>query len=158
MLTRAFRIGGTTTEDIAMSRLLHLASLLFGLSILATTAQAQTTKDPGKREYETSCAGCHGTAGRGDGPLFKHLVKPPSDLTMLAKRNGGVFPVQRVVETIDGRLSAEIGPHGSREMPIWGQVYRSQALEPGAGEVNPDWYAHGRMLALVDYLWRIQQK
>ena len=67
-----------------------------------------------------------------------------------------MFPSQRIYETIDGRTSIEIGPHGSREMPIWGRVYRSLAMEPGAGEASPGITARGRMAALMDYLVRIQ--
>jgi hypothetical protein len=85
-------------------------------------------------------------------------VQPPSDLTTLARRNGGVFPYQRLYETIDGRTGVDIGPHGNREMPIWGRVYRSMALEPGAGEASPGATARTRMAALMDYLGRIQER
>lgn len=35
----------------------------------------------GMRLYAPHCAGCHGPAGRGDGPLAARLVPPPSDLS-----------------------------------------------------------------------------
>jgi len=131
------------------------------VAVFAATAWAQDMVDLGKREYATSCASCHGASGKGDGVLAKHLVKAPTDLTTLARRNTqnpGVYPALRVLETIDGRTSTDIGPHGSREMPIWGNVYRSQAMEPGAGEPNPSWYARGRLIALMEYIARIQVK
>lgn len=134
-------------------------TLVATLAVFAATAWAQDMVDLGKREYATSCAGCHGATAKGDGPLAKHLVKAPTDLTTLARRNTqnpGVYPALRVLETIDGRTSPEIGPHGSREMPIWGTVYRSQAMEPGAGELSPGWYARGRLIALMEYIARIQ--
>jgi len=40
------------------------------------------------------------------------------DLTSIAKRNGGVFPVDRVMMNIDGRAMPRA--HGTSEMPIWG--------------------------------------
>ena len=113
---------------------------------------AQGKVDFGHREYVASCASCHGASGKGDGVMFKYLVKPPSDLTTLVKRNGGVFPSQRVWETIDGRASTDIGPHGSREMPVWGQIYRSEDTQPR------DLHARIRITSLIDYLARIQEK
>ena len=35
----------------------------------------------GRYEYLNSCASCHGTTGKGDGPVVKSLIKPPTDLT-----------------------------------------------------------------------------
>ena len=83
---------------------------------------------------------------------MRYLVKTPSDLTQLSRRNGGVFPTQRVWETIDGRMSADIGPHGSREMPVWGSVFRAE--DPLA----PEAYTRTRMAFVLDYLARIQEK
>ena len=45
------------------------------------------------------------------------LKSTPSDLTVLAKKNNGVFPVGAVYEMIDGRKS--VSAHSTREMPIW---------------------------------------
>lgn len=114
---------------------------------------AQGTPDVGKNEFEARCASCHGVSGKGDGVLRPFLVQAPSDLTTLSRRNGGVFPSQRVWETIDGRITPDIGPHGTREMPIWGQAYRAQAPREQA-----DWHAANRMANLIYYLARIQQK
>mgnify|MGYP000935158914 FL=1 len=130
-----------------------LCSLCF-----VAAAGAQPVPDLGKTAFETSCSGCHGGSAKGNGPVAKFLIQAPSDLTTLARRNGGVFPFQRVYETIDGRTVVDIGPHGSRDMPIWGRVYRSMALEPGAGEASPGATARARMGSLMDYLARIQEK
>ena len=127
------------------------ASVLL-LASLSQVSFAQPRVDLGKSEYESSCASCHGASGKGDGAMVGMLTKPPSDLTTLARRNGGVFPVQRISEMIDGRTSVMIGSHGAREMPIWGQVYRSEDTQPR------DLHARNRISALVDYLARIQGK
>lgn len=129
--------------------------LLVSVAMLAVcqgAARAQTTRDEGRDLYVASCASCHGVSGHGNGPMLAQLVKPPSDLTTLSRRNGGVFPMQRMWETIDGRWGSELGPHGAREMPIWGDVFRAQA-----GASHPEWYVRYRITALLDFLARIQE-
>lgn len=122
------------------------------LALLSSTSFAQGRVDFGKSEYESGCASCHGASGKGDGSMRSHLTKAPSDLTTLAKRNGGVFPVQRISEMIDGRSAVVIGSHGVREMPVWGNVYRSEDTQPR------DLHARNRINALIDYLARMQEK
>ena len=58
--------------------------------------------DIGKSEFQSSCASCHGTDAKGKGPISDQLEIPPSDLTMLAKNNNGVFPTNAVYETVYG--------------------------------------------------------
>ncbi|MDO9165615.1 MAG: cytochrome c [Rhodoferax sp.] len=131
-----------------------LAGFLTLLTLLSSASLAQGRVDFGKQEFESSCASCHGVSGKGDGALFPYLVKPPSDLTTLSRRNGGVFPSKRVWDTIDGTVAAEIGAHGTREMPIWGQVYQDRAQQT---PYEPNWYAAHRMGSLIYYLARIQE-
>jgi len=126
--------------------------LILGVS---TGAVAQSNSDFGKREYESNCAVCHGLNGQGGGPYASEFMKKaPSDLTTIAQRNGGVFPQQRIYSIIDG-TGDEIAAHGPRHMPIWGVEYRAQAtwIHP-----DPEAFARARILALVDYLYRIQKK
>jgi mono/diheme cytochrome c family protein len=121
--------------------------------------------DLGEMEYLSSCAACHGVDGNGKGPLSPELKSLPADLTILAKRNDGVFPVNAIYEVIDGRKS--IKAHGTREMPIWGFRYTpspNQALSSTAADqylnlsYDPELVARSRVLAVVDYLNRIQAK
>jgi mono/diheme cytochrome c family protein len=37
--------------------------------------------EAGQKAYQTSCAPCHGAAGKGDGAVAKNLTVKPSDLT-----------------------------------------------------------------------------
>lgn len=113
---------------------------------------AQGQSELGKRAYEEHCAKCHGVSGKGDGAQRGSLAKAPSNLATLAKRNGGVFPRERVRETIDGRATAEIESHGTREMPIWGLVYRTD------GTQTANFPVRDRIDALVDFLAKIQEK
>lgn len=120
--------------------------------------------DAGKLEFQSSCSTCHGIDGKGKGPLSEELRVAPADLTVLAKKNNGVFPVNAVYETIYG--IKRIVAHGPPDMPIWGYRYYARNTSPGSK--NPDHYvelssdsdaiARTRLLAVVDYLNRIQQK
>jgi mono/diheme cytochrome c family protein len=123
---------------------------------LPAAALAQAKVDFGKVEYETNCAVCHGVSGKGGGPYTELLKRSPSDLTTLQKRNGGIFPMARVYETIEGGAVAE---HGTREMPIWGREYSIKAAQYYMDvPYNQEAYVRARILTLVEYLSRIQAK
>lgn len=114
----------------------------------------------GEFEYKNSCTPCHGTAGKGDGPLAEHMKKPPTDLTALQRNNGGVFPVERAYRIIEG--VDQVGAHGLRDMPIWGDRFRdrTQKAEDGSFPSERDIrvYARTRILALIEYLSTLQVK
>ena len=122
-----------------------------------TSAFGADKVDIGKREYQQSCATCHGIDGKGKGPFAQALELSVPDLTTLAKRNSGVFPVARVYEVIDGQQ--ELKAHGPREMPIWGKHY-SVSAAPSHDDYayNPEAAARARILALVEYVFRLQSK
>jgi mono/diheme cytochrome c family protein len=132
------------------------AGALLAVSLANTgTALAQADVDFGKREYMANCAVCHGTAGNGAGYYEGFLKQKPTDLRLLAKRNGGVFPYQSVYEVIDGRR--QVAAHGSRDMPVWGDDYYAKgATYETTGVFNPETYVRVRIISLVDYLYRIQ--
>jgi mono/diheme cytochrome c family protein len=113
--------------------------------------------DVGKREYDANCAVCHGSKGKGDGPYPGMGETRPADLTTLARRNGGVFPFARVYEFIDGRQIVKA--HGTRDMPIWGLDYRAEAAEYYAQTpFNAEAFVRARILALTEYIYRLQVK
>jgi mono/diheme cytochrome c family protein len=72
------------------------------------------------------CAACHGPEGKGNGPAAVALKQAPADLTRISARNGGKFPDTTVYRFIMGL--DQVAAHGSRDMPIWGNVFRS--LDP----------------------------
>ena len=143
-----------------------IASGIFGFDS-ATRAQ---NPDPGKSEFQSSCAACHGLDGEGKGPLSSQLKVLPANLTVLTNKNNGVFPFEAVYEVIDGRK--EVTAHGTREMPIWGRRYMEEALIdrlspealkslfPGglSYTFDADVVVRTRILSLIDYLSRIQEK
>lgn len=77
----------------------------------------------GHDSFDRYCASCHGTAGRGDGPMAASLKTRPSDLTMLASRNGNQFPRAQVLAYVDG-TGRQPPAHGPTEMPLWGGIFR----------------------------------
>jgi mono/diheme cytochrome c family protein len=99
----------------------------------------------GKTDYESNCAACHGQTGKGDGPLSTELRTKPPDLTLIARRNGGVFPADVLYRIIDGRRT--IRAHGAYEMPVWGLLLLGNDSE------GP---APNRIFAIIAYLRSIQ--
>jgi len=124
---------------------------------LAGPAWAEARSELGKVEYESNCVMCHGASGKGDGFYTQYLKIPVPDLTTIAKRNGGVFPADRLIEVIDGRQALK--GHGPRGMPIWGASYTEQANEYYRGfGFSGEQYVRARILALVDYLYTLQAR
>lgn len=130
------------------------------LLIAGSAAFAQEdigTTSIGKMEFQKNCAACHGMEGKGDGPLIEFLKQTPPDLTLLSKKNGGVFPQERVYEWI--RDPNRIRAHGTDEMPIWGERYSREIIELyGPDYAGPGSSVRQRILELVFYLGTIQQK
>jgi mono/diheme cytochrome c family protein len=134
-----------------------LAALL-GAALAATAAPAlaQQKTDLGQREFMSNCAVCHGVYGRGDGPYAGIDIRVP-DITTLSQRNGGVFPFAAVYQTIDGTNVPKA--HGTRDMPIWGQDYKTKAAEYYMDvPYDPDVFVRARILALTEYVYRLQAK
>lgn len=97
--------------------------------------------------FKGYCAPCHGADGKGTGPAAASLKKAPADLTALTRKNNGKFPELEVSNTIKGEGGAS---HGSRDMPMWGDLFRS---------VSPDHMVVDlRVKNLNDYIRSIQDK
>src|SRR5512145_632290 len=93
--------------------------------VLAFGLGAREPRDlAGRDTYLRYCASCHGLEGRGNGSVAASLKAPPTDLTQIAKRNGGVFDERAVMATIDGRRA--VAQHGTRDMPVWGAVFEDE--------------------------------
>jgi Cytochrome c. len=103
----------------------------------------------GKDNFEAYCAVCHGKSGKGDGPAAPAMKTPVADLTAIAKKNGGKFNAVKTAEMIKG-ADREMPSHGSKDMPIWGPVFRSFSADPNITAL--------RVNNLVDYLESIQVK
>jgi mono/diheme cytochrome c family protein len=115
----------------------------FAMLVLTSTASA-ADDDLGARLYLNHCAACHGDDGAGAGPVASSLRVTVPDLRTLAQRYGGVFPIESVTAYVDGRDLK--GAHGTRQMPIWGDVFRGR--EQGTAQRT----VRRRIAAVVDYV------
>jgi len=137
-------------------------SKIAGLVLLTTGSAAFAQEDLGtqsigKMEFQKNCAACHGKGGKGDGPLVEFLKQTPPDLTLLSKKNGGVYPQAKVYDWI--RDAKRVRAHGTEEMPIWGDRYSKEIIEYyGPDYTGPGSSVQQRILELVFYIGTIQQK
>lgn len=104
----------------------------------------------GRADFQAYCASCHGREAKGNGPVADKLKTRPPDLTLLTKKFNGVFPSEYVLRTIDGRQ--EIMAHGSRTMPVWGKIWRSE------GDPESEVETQRILSELLSYLRSIQQE
>ena len=128
--------------------------ILLGMALAAEQqrpALPDTAVSEGQRLFVRFCGACHGVNGHGDGPAAPALHPPPADLTQIAQRHNGRFPIAEITAYIDGRTV--IPAHGSREMPIWGVRISESAGGGRAGEE----VLHNLLSALLAYLQAIQQ-
>jgi len=102
----------------------------------------------GKDMYRVYCAPCHGAEANGKGPAASAFKRQPTDLTLLAKKNGGKFPGAVVAKELKSVYQA---PHGSKEMPVWGPFF---------SDVSPKSDALGtlRITNIVTYIESLQVK
>ena len=138
------------------ARVAIVASAGLVLMLAAPLAAQQTVKREaikpianvsGTTTFREYCTVCHGTGGKGDGPAATALSKPPADLTQIAKRNGGKFSGLAVRMTITGDTT--VAAHGTRDMPVWGPLFRS---------VENDQTAAVRLKNVVAYIQNMQEK
>jgi mono/diheme cytochrome c family protein len=104
----------------------------------------------GAYTFRTHCAGCHGPDGKGEGPLAENLRYHPRDLTLIASRNGGSFPTEKVVRIVDGR--DPVKGHGGPDMPVWGDAFKN------ADTGYDDKQVREKIRSVVEYLRTIQAK
>ncbi len=134
---------------------MHVVKWIAGLALAgaALPALAQDVKEGGEL-YRVHCATCHGIEGTGQGPMAGVLVIQPSDLTQLAKANGGAFPLERVVKRIDGR--DPLVSHGS-PMPVYGFFFegKGEAIKTESGQPI---MTSGPIVDLMAYLKTLQSE
>ena len=138
----------------SFSALAAVAGAFFVLVSATMDGAAQDPQSPSKPAFSGSllfanyCATCHGERATGDGPLAANLRKQPANLTLLARRNGGVFSHEMVARIIDGRKP--LAGHGGGDMPAWGDAFGRSAESPES--------TSSKINALVTFLETLQQK
>jgi len=144
-------------------KFISLAVILVTISALAVAQQAPAQTPPtvkhvpissspansGKEMFNSYCAVCHGKDGKGDGPAASAMKTPPSDLTGLAKKEGGKIPSAHVAAVIRGQATTP--SHGSQDMPVWGPLFSSIS---GGSEAQ----VQQRVTNLVKYIDTLQAK
>lgn len=134
----------------------HAGLAVGGAVVLATLVACTATQAPtpvGRALYLDYCSTCHGPEGKGDGPLAGDWEMPPADLTGIARRNGGKFPLAQVMTKIDGYGRSRT--HGAT-MPEMGQVFQDAdqvMVDTGDGIETP---VPVPLFELAEYLRSIQ--
>jgi mono/diheme cytochrome c family protein len=132
-------------------RTLATAGLIMCLTSLAANAAGETP-DPNKATYLRYCGACHGREGKGDGVASGFMRPQPTNLTQLAKQNGGKFPYVRVMETIDGRNT--VRAHGDPQMPVWGEIFAEETTYDAAGRTE----IRRKLKAITEHIQSIPEK
>jgi mono/diheme cytochrome c family protein len=96
--------------------------------------------------FKFYCSTCHGEDARGGRAAAPERPAGP-DLTILARRNGGVFPRAYVLEVIR-HGSGSPASHGPGGMPVWGAIFRGLDSNDTRTEI--------RIENLVEYLTSLQ--
>lgn len=134
-----------------------LAALLAGCAPdagpRAGSDQAGAEIESGAALYARYCASCHGDGGRGATAAGAGAgPRPvPPDLTTIAARAGGTFPIVAVMSRIDGYAQGQGG------MPAFGALLEGETVllqtEPGEAIPTPE-----RLVRLAEHLASLQRK
>jgi len=126
--------------------------LAMTLSLLPASGPLAAAEEDhsGKRMYLKYCSSCHGSDGKGSGEVSAFLKIKLPDLTQLAKNNHGIYPMDDVMASIDGRRT--VRGHGDRNMPVWGEVFGKEFEDCRYPELTTLLKAK----VIADYIARIQ--
>jgi mono/diheme cytochrome c family protein len=121
--------------------------ILGGVRSVSSAAEA----DQGRMYFLRYCGSCHGLEGKGDGTVSRSLKVKPADLTQLKNKNKGVFPMDKVMATINGKTRVEA--HGESKMPVWGELFEKEA----SVQKDPAGTSSAKIKALAGYIETIQR-
>jgi mono/diheme cytochrome c family protein len=127
-----------------------IGAILLGMGIFRPMTWAGEGEQ-GRAYYLRYCGSCHGVEGKGDGTVSRSLKVKPADLTQLKKKNKGVFSLEKVMASIDGKT--RISAHGESKMPVWGEIFEKQA----SVQKDPASASAAKVKAIADYLTTIQR-
>ena len=126
-----------------------LSALTMIIVLQGSAYPAET--DSGKQMYLRYCSSCHGSGGKGDGLLSRDLKVKVPDLTLIAKKNKGLYPLDNVMAAIDGRRL--VRGHGERDMPVWGETFRSEV----EGKKYPELTTLLKAKIIAEYIGTLQR-
>jgi cbb3-type cytochrome c oxidase subunit III len=119
-----------------MKKIISTAALLIFLAMMTTeaTADLQTATPPpayeGRKLFVSYCQLCHGTAGKGDGPLARTMNISPADLTTTVRSRSDTI-LKKIIsgegrQTITGRDRHNLL---SDAMPEWKNVFNESQID-----------------------------
>jgi mono/diheme cytochrome c family protein len=121
---------------------------------LAAPAANRRSVAEGRIAYLGACAACHGSAGKGDGPLAKGLFPTPTDLrapVARARADGEIFTIIRDGLSFTGMPAFKAG---FTEAETWSLVAYLRALQaaadPGSLAAEPPPTPSAAQLAIAD--------
>jgi mono/diheme cytochrome c family protein len=113
---------------------MNVWGFILGLVFMGQSIAYAANANQGKEMYVQYCSSCHGKDGRGSGSVSAFLKVKVPDLTLLKKKNKGVYPMEQVMFAIDGRRKAR--SHGDPAMPVWGESFSAEVQDPKSTEVT----------------------
>lgn len=130
--------------------------MIAGLAAIAALSACMPEDEmpSGAGLYGEYCAACHGADARGTGELAGRVGVPVPDLTKLSARNGGVFPLVRVMNKVDGYRRGSAPGHPV--MPEMGYLMEGPMVrvDVGDGTMTP---TPAKLLAIAEYLEAVQR-
>jgi len=113
-----------------MENIIHAVVLLIFLTVSAPEVFADTPPAyEGRRLYVSYCQLCHGTGGKGDGPLAKVMKISPADLTTTVRSRSDTILTKIITgegrQTITGRDRHNLL---SDAMPEWKDVFNESQI------------------------------
>lgn len=124
------------------------------LPLLLAACMPQPGEPTGAEDFAAHCAACHGPSGMGDGELAAHLTKKPPNLTTLSTRNGGSFPMTKVMAKIWGNAKNR---DSHALMPQFAPLLDSPLVpyDGGDGIMTP---TPTRLVGIAEHLARLQRR
>lgn len=133
----------------------NFQKFLLPIALMAAgTDLANAQAEDGRDLFLESCATCHGDSAMGDGPMVGGIQGGVPDLTEIAKRNGGDFPLAETMSFIDGYIRPRTH---SPAMPEFGELLSASPTvlyDTGDGILTP---TPSALVALAEYLQSIQR-
>lgn len=123
-----------------------------GLAGLITACAPEVGAGGARADFATYCAACHGNDGRGGGPLAEGMEPVPADVTLVMRRNGGVFPKTQVM----GHIAGYTMGRSESPMPQFSELLEGPQVmfDDGSGQTVP---TPARLVALADYVQSLQR-
>lgn len=123
-----------------------------GFAALVAACAPQVQPSGARADFAAYCADCHGSDGRGGGPLAAGMDPAPSDVTLVSRRHGGEFPKLQVMGHIAGyTMGRSDSPMPSFEDLLEGPTVQ---FDDGSGQTVA---TPARLIALSDYVQSLQR-